>query len=673
MSTRPNAYGLWPSPITAERVADQSLRLGAARADVTHLYWTEGRPAEGGRVALMRVPLAGGPPQEVSPLDVSVRTRVHEYGGVPFALDGRGGLAYVNDTDQDVYLLSAEAIEAGAAPRRLTVASGWRFAELAFDPVRPRLVAVVEMLPGSPGHPAGRAADPDEPVPHHPQAAIVEIGLEVGETIAGAPESAVAILVAGDDFYAAPSLSPDGQHMSWLAWCLPDMPWDQAAVFAARLDDHAHPEAPHRVGGGDGVAALQPEWGPDGALYFIDDAQGDGRLRRLPMSDHGATAATPQAVETVDLGPGDLFRPLWGLGTRVFAFSSDGAALAAITSDQGTPRLVVRGPDGTLTRPDMPHRAFDSLVAAGDGFAALVTHDAAPPSLDRFGADGRNVARIAPPDTLGLAPGDVSIGAQIAFEGRDGVTIHGVFYPPTNAAVTPPPDGAPPAIVMVHGGPTGSADRGLKLKIQFWTSRGFAVLDLDHRGSTGYGRAYRAALDGGWGVTDVADAIDAARFLGTSGRADPARIAISGGSAGGYTVLAALATGDPVFSAGASAYGISDLRRLHASTHKFEAGYLYRLLDARDDADPVFDDRSPLHAADAIRAPVIFFQGLEDKVVPPDQSAAMVAALKANGIRAEYLTFEGEGHGFRRRETIVAQLEAEHAFYVDVLRLGAEG
>jgi dipeptidyl aminopeptidase/acylaminoacyl peptidase len=628
-------YGTWPSPVTPQIAAAASRRFGSVQAVGEALYWSEMRPEEGGRQVILRA--SGGVVAELLPVPFSARSRVHEYGGGEFLAAGEA-VFFVNDADQQVYRL-----EGRGTPVRITDVPGMRFADFALDRARRRLIAVAE------AH-----VNPMGPEPSPPRNLLVAIALS-------SATGAIAELATGRDFYASPRLSPDGAQLAFLAWDLPDMPWDSAALYIASVAADGRLGRPHRIAGGGGSAAFQPEWGPDGHLYFAWDEGGWGALYRWERN---------RIRRVHRLARAELWRPQWVLGARCFALHPDGRFAAAYVR-QGRPQVVIgRLEGGSATDNADPQAGLarvDDPVALGRGFAALVGRPLAAPAVLRLGPGRGRQLTPAPPAEL--APADISRGAALEVRRPDGQRVHGFFYPPTSARWRGPAGALPPALVLVHGGPTSMTDAGLKARLQFFTSRGFAVLDVNYSGSTGYGRAYRERLDGQWGIADVADCAAAARHLGKAGLADAGRIAIAGGSAGGYTTLMALATTD-AFAAGSCHYGVSDLELLLAHTHKFESGYLHRLMGTTPGRyKRVFARRSPINLIDGIKAPVILFQGLDDRVVPPEQSRMIAARLKSRGIDVAYHEFAGEGHGFRKAETIVAVLEAELAFLRRVLRL----
>lgn len=631
-------FGHWPSPISAQDLTRGARRFGHAQGCGPHVYWSEGRPEDKGRQVIVRSS-PGGMPEDMLPPPFSARSKVHEYGGGEF-LVADGTIYFVNSDDQDVWHL-----QPGGKPQRLTSAPEFRFADMALDTGRGRLLAIAERQ--SSGDAGGQ-----------PENLIVSIDL------AGAARGQPTDLVTGHDFFAFPCLSPDGRRLAYLAWDLPDMPWDQSALFVAAVKADGALGRPQRIAGGKGVAAMQPAWLDDGRLLFLSDASGFGNL----MLWDGATVRALTRLKA------ELGMPMWNLGNRSFAIQGPDTVVASGELDGKASLVEVTKLDGTkpvvALRPIAGAVSVGSLVAFDAGVATTIGRPTAPSALVAILGKRKAPAVLRAASDLALDPKGISKGRTVSFRGGDRKTTFAQYYPPANATHKGPRGALPPALILAHGGPTAQAARGLGLRIQFYASRGFAVLDVDYAGSTGYGRAYRERLDGQWGVADVADCAAGAKFLGAEGLADASRIAIAGGSAGGYSVLMALAA-TKAFAAGSSHYGISDLGLLMEHTHKFEAGYLHRLLGTTPGRwKKICAARSPLNLVADITAPLILFQGLDDKVVPPEQSRLIHQNLSARGLSTELHEFAGEAHGFRRAETIIRVAEAELAFLQRALKLG---
>jgi len=611
-------YGTWASPVTSEAIVGLSVGLSELAVDGADLYWLESRPSEAGRTVLVRRGADGGR-SDVTPAPFNLRTRVHEYGGGAYAVAG-GLVCFSNFADGRLYRL-----EPDGAPVPITPERPWRYADLVFDPGRARLLCVREDH-GTGGEPAN---------------SLVAVALD---------GSGIETLAAGADFYAAPRLSPDGGSLTWLTWDHPSMPWDESRLWLARLGGDGRPGEAAPVAGGPGVSVFQPAWSPDGLLHYIDDRSGWWNLyRRRGGADE---SLHPSEIE--------LGRPLWQLGMEAYGFLEAGKIVCRPVTD-GIARLSVLDRSG-LRAPETPFAWIEALRPMADRVAVIATGPAAPPCVALVEPESGAVEVLKASSSLTLDPADISEGRPVWFDSGQGKRAQCFYYPPVNAGFRAPEGERPPLIVRSHGGPTSSAHNGLSLAIQFWTSRGFAVADVNYGGSTGFGRAYRQRLDGQWGLVDVEDCIAAARHLAAQGLADPERLIIRGGSAGGYTTLCAL-TFHKLFKAGASLYGIGDLMALAGDTHKFESRYLDRLVGPLPGAEALYEARSPIHFTEELDCPVIFLQGLDDKVVPPNQAEAMVAALRAKGLPVAYLAFEGEGHGFRKAATIKRALEAELAFY----------
>jgi dipeptidyl aminopeptidase/acylaminoacyl peptidase len=614
-------YGSWKSPITADLLVASSVGLGALALEGDDLYWLEGRPLEGGRQVLVRRG-ASGEATDLTPAPFNVRSRVHEYGGGAFAVKDRTAY-FVNFADQRIYRQGP-----GQAPEALTQGDGLRYADMCVDTRRGLLYCVREDHRG-PGR---------EPVN-----TIVAIDLRTGSE---------RVIVEGHDFFAAPRLSPEGGRLCWLSWDHPNMPWDGNELWLAALNDRGQPAEPWLVSGGRDESVFQPEWSPDGALHFVSDRSGWWNLYRWEEG----------RIRVVLAREAEFGGPQWSFDARSYAFLGDGRILAALT-EAGSNLLGLLDPQaGTLEVIDLPLTSFGGPRASGRSAYFVAASPTSSPAVYVLDITTRRLQALKWSTDLRLDPGYISVAQPVEFPTEGGVTAHAFYYPPANKDFVAPEGEKPPLIVMSHGGPTSAASSALSLQKQFWTSRGFAVLDVNYGGSTGYGRAYRERLKGKWGVVDVDDCVNAARYMASRGIVDGGRMAITGGSAGGYTTLCALAFRD-VFKAGASHFGVGDLEALARDTHKFESPYLDSLVGPYPGRRDLYLQRSPLHHVDGLNCPVIFFQGLEDRIVPPNQAEAMVDALRRKGVPVAYLAFEGEQHGFRRAENIKRSLEAELYFY----------
>ena len=624
MAATARPFGSWPSPITAETLVADSVRIGEVRVDDGDVWWSETRPEEGGRAAVMR--WRDGTSEEITPPDAYVRTLVHEYGGGAWAVDA-GELFYVDLSDQRLRRLAP-----GSDPELLTPVPmqprGFRYADFDVTPDRRWLVCVRE-----------RHDTESEPANE-----IVAVALDGSER--------VEVLWAGSDFVMSPRISPSGERLAWIAWDHPDMPWDATTLWIGDLGDGAVTDPVPLVG--NGVEALcEPGWGAGDELYVCSDREEWWNLYRVDDGD----------LEAVVAGDFEIATPPWVFGMQRWALLTDGPIAAAgySTGDRlvfGDTELLVADDEISSVCPAGPR----SVVYSGGGF----DHETEVVRVD-LPADGPAVRTVLrPARDLGLEPAFVPPPESITFPTTGDEVAYGLFYRPAHPEFVGPEGPAPPLMVLAHGGPTGSARRMMQLSIRFWTSRGFAVVDVDYRGSTGYGRMYRRGLDGRWGVADVEDCVAAVRYLADRGDIDPDRAVIRGGSAGGYAVLCALCFHD-CFAAGANHFGIADLEALARDTHKFESRYTDRLIGPLPEARAVYEARSPIHHLAGFSAPMIVFQGAEDEIVPPNQSEMIVAALRDRGVPVAYILFEGEQHGYRRSESFIRSTEAELAFFGRIL------
>ncbi|SFL96305.1 prolyl oligopeptidase family serine peptidase [Variovorax sp. OV329] len=622
MKTAP--FGSWESPITPGLVAGSMVDLLDVQLDGGRLYWIEARPQEAGRHVLV-CRQDDGRIADVLPADMNARTRVHEYGGGAVAVAG-DTVCFSHFQDQRLYCQVADG-----KPDPLTP-PGFRFADGRIDLARRLWIGVRE----------DHMASDREAVN-----TIALLSLD-------APGPGT-VLVQGDDFYASPRLSPDGRHLAWLSWRHPHMPWVQTQLWVGDFDGNAVHDA-RQVAGGAGESVFQPEWSPDGVLHFVSDRSGWWNLHRLDANG---------AAVNVCPRPAEFGRAQWKLGMSTYAFLSAQEAVCAYI-ENGLGKLALLDLHSGVLKPyDLPYTDFAS-VRAQDGRVAFIGGTAVASSavvlLDpRTGVATLVRQATGVTDDPAIAR-HLSAPQPIEFPTSNAQTAFALYYPPTNADFQAPEGELPPLLVRCHGGPTSSATRALDLRVQFWTSRGIAVVDVDYRGSAGYGRAYRERLHLAWGIVDVEDCGAAVRHLAERGLVDPGRTVISGGSAGGFTVLSCLTSTDEKlrqsFKAGGSHYGVSDVQALACDTHKFESRYLDWLIAPQDWAA-----RSPVRHADRLSAPVTFFQGAEDRIVPPSQTEQMVAALREKNITAQYLLFAGEQHGFRQARNIRWALEAEFHFF----------
>lgn len=626
-------YGTWTSPVSPQLVATAAPAMEQPSVDGENLYWLESRPAENGRTTIFKRD-GRGEIRDILPNPLSANSRVHEYGGAPYLVVD-DILYFVLQDDQRIYRMHADGTQ--PRPEPLTPDNqDYRFADLVLDTTRQRLLCVAEHH------------RPGAPEPHN---FIATISLDGSQQVSE--------LVAGADFYACPRLSPDQRTLAWLCWRHPQMPWDGSELWCAPLDDQGYPTLRQWVAGSSRESICQPQWSPGGELFFISDRSNWWNLYRQTNNE---------AIEAIYPMPAEFSAPPWRLGVATYGFDAQHRVVAAYVQ-AGEWHLATIDLDSKQLRPfDIPYASIGSLAVVGDQAWLIGGSPTCGSALVTINTSSGDAHTVHPRTASPLGADGVSLPQAISFPTIDHSSAHGFYYPPCNPAYTAPPGEAPPLVVMCHGGPTGCADTALNYKIQFWTSRGFAVVDINYRGSTGYGRRYRDALTGLWGIIDVDDAVAGARHLVARGLADPRRMIIRGSSAGGYTVLAAL-TRYVDFSAGASYYGIGDLEILARDTHKFESRYLDQLIGPYPAAQDIYRARSPIHHLDKLSSPVIFFQGLDDRVVPPQQAQLMVEAMQRKGLPVAYVPFPGEGHGFRKAANIAAALQAELEFYQQVFAL----
>ena len=618
-------YGTWRSPITPESLTEAQVGLGPVTIDRGEISWLESRPEEGGRTVVARLRADGRPADDLTPAPFNVRTRVHEYGGGAYAARG-GVMLATNFADQRVYRL-----EPTRSPVALTPESNkaLRYADFMIDEHRGIAFAVRE--------------------DHREDGEAVNtiVRLDVN-----GQENEGVIVASGHDFFAAPRLSPDGKQLAYISWDHPHMPWDTTTLWLADVSEAGWLLNVRAVAGGDGVSVMQPCFSPEGILHFVSDESGWWRISRYEGD---------VSTSVLDLDA-EFATPAWSFGQRTYGFLSSKRILAAY-AQKGRWGLTVidTGNDQSKTI-ELPYTSISSLATEDGEVVMRVGAADRPAAIISLAPESGRHRVLKTAGTLKISADLISVPEAISFPTEGGETAYAFYYPPKNPDYQPAEGETPPLIVKSHGGPTGNTSDQLNLATQFWTSRGFALVDVDYGGSTGYGRAYRERLNGRWGEVDVLDCVNAARHLAGAGKADPKRLAITGGSAGGFTTLAALTFHD-VFSAGASHYGVSDLEALAKETHKFESRYLDNLVGPYPARADLYQARSPIHHVDDLTSPMIFFQGLEDVIVPPNQAEMMVEALRRKGIPVAYLAFEGEQHGFRKAETIHAVRRAELAFY----------
>ncbi|WP_034992033.1 dipeptidyl-peptidase 5 [Beijerinckia mobilis] len=638
MTARLAPYGTWVSPVTTDLMTEAAVGLGGLTVDGSDVYWLETRPSEGGRATLLQR-RRDGAIVERTPAPLYVGTRVHEYGGGAFAVQ-KGTIVFSDRRDGSVWLIEGEG-----APRQIPTQPNCRYADFIFDPLHPRLLCIRE--------------------DHRVTAAEPGVHVDTKATIVSLPLDASdkeRVIVEGPDFLSSPRLSPDGKHLVFLSWDHPNMPWDWTRLHLAPMTLYGSITPAVILAGRDRESIVQPAFSPDGTLHFCSDRTGWWNLYVLR-----GDKILPVAPVEAEIGG-----PHWVFAQHYYAFLSDTRLIAAIVRNGIRTACIIE--NGTIE--DLPlgqvldcpqPLAFDDRVRGIGGgaeqeLAFIATPPTAPPALKRAAHlhdSAPEILRVSAPPVI--PEGSISIGEPIDYPSR-GTIAHAFWYAPKNADYNAPEGTLPPLVVLSHGGPTSMTTNHFALAVQWWTSRGFGVVDVNYGGSTGYGRDYRRALDGQWGIVDVEDCRAAALHLAAKGLVDPQRLVIRGGSAGGFTTLAALTSTD-TFKAGASLYGVADLMLLARDTHKFESRYLDGLVGPLPEAESLYAERSPINHIDRLACPVIFFQGEDDKTVPPNQAETMVAALEARHLPVAFYLFAGEGHGFRKAETQRRVLDLELGFY----------
>ncbi len=618
-------YGSWKSPITADFMTARGIDLLEIALDGDDIYWIEGRASEGGRYTIVRRK-PDGTISECTPPEFYARTTVHEYGGGAFTV-ADGVIYFANFRDQHLYRQRV-----GQQPELLTPGDGYRYADLEIDRDRGRLICIRE------DHTSGTEA----------VNTIVSISLKEG----GNGE----ILVQGNDFYSSARLSPDGSQLAYLTWNHPSMPWDGCELWLTAVKRDGTLEHPQLIAGGPSESVFQPAWSPDGILHFVVESSGWWNLYRWQ-------AGMLKALYPMDA---EFGRPQWAFGMSTYGFASPTRILCCYAQNGAWHLAWLDTQIEELTPIDSPYTDIGH-VQVGRGFAAFIaggpTHLS---SVVRMDFESGEMQALRATFDITVDPGYISIPQPITYPTDGDEQADAIYYPPTNKDFHAPMDERPPLIVMSHGGPTGMTSTALRYPTQYWTSRGFAVLDVNYGGSAGYGREYRQRLNGRWGVVDVADCCNGALYLASKGMADRDRLAVRGASAGGYTTLACLTFRPDVFKAGASHYGLSELEVFVKDTHKFESRYMYSLVGPYPARKDLYFERSPINFIGNISSSVILFQGDEDKIVSPSQAKMMFDAVRKKGLPVAYLLFQGEQHGFRKAENIKRSLEAELYFYSKV-------
>ena len=617
-------FGTWPSSLSAEKVASAAPKINHIQSCNDLVTWVESRPNEGGRNVIIGRS-KNGLIKDLIPAPYSHYSRVHEYGGMAYALS-ENSIYFVNASDQRIYQQ-----QFGTTTPVAITESGPRFADLIIDSVNHRLIAVCEQH--------NETTEPEN--------YLVGISLVAGN-------KQITPLARGADFYAYPRISPDGKSLCWIEWNHPNMPWDSTQLWQADIHNHCL-ENKRLIAGGDGLEAIfQPQWSPDNRLYYVSDRN---NWWNIYSADHGVI---------VDMAA-EFATPLWQFGMSTYDFI-DANTIGCLWTQQGVWYCgFVDIAKGTLQPVASTYKSMQAACCDSGGLYMVA---GAPDIADQVVTVSQQgmIEAIYSPSNLNIATKDLAKPESISFPTANNTSVQAFFYPPTNSQYRGEDNQLPPVIAICHGGPTGATDCSLNLKIQYWTSRGFAVVDINYRGSTGFGRDYRDALNGAWGLADIEDTQYAIKFLTIQQKVDPQRCIIRGSSAGGYTVLSALTFTD-TFKAGASLYGIGNLETLASDTHKFESRYLDKLVGPYPEQQTIYRQRSPINHIDQLNCPVIFLQGLEDKVVPPNQAELMVNSLKKKGIPVVYVKFPDEGHGFRKAENIIRAMQAELDFYCDVFDL----
>jgi dipeptidyl aminopeptidase/acylaminoacyl peptidase len=628
-------YGTWKSEISAGDVADVGmgsiLPITELKVIAENVYWIERKSDQGGRQVVVQI-LEDGSTRDCVSRDYNARTTVHEYGGGSYCAHNEV-VFFSNFNDQRIYRM-----EHGSDPKAITP-----------EPVRTRATRYADSITSQHGRRLIAVRER-----HESNGEVLNELVVIPTDGSDEPQ----VIASGHDFYSTPKLSPDGQSLAWLSWNHPQMPWNGTELWIANIDEEFGLSEGIRIAGDSTTSIFQPEWAPSGVLHFISDENGWWNLYKYA---HGE-------VMEVLLKDADIGYPHWIFGISRYATLSDGQ-IALIYSTDGIDQLALLNPtDNTLRSIEIPFTSFSPpyLQCDHEDMLWVIAGSANEiPSVIRIDPTSQQFEVVRRGSNVVYDPDLISAPRSIEYSTMDGKTAYAFFYEPKNPEFQGPEGALPPLIVNSHGGPTSAARCHLQLEIQYWTSRGFAVVDVNYGGSTGFGRAYRERLEGTWGIVDTNDCIAAAQYLVDRGWVDGDRLIIRGGSAGGFTTLSALTFHD-VFAAGASYYGVPDLKALSLHTHKFEAHYLDRLLGPLPEAEKTYYERSPIHFTNHLSCPMILLQGLKDKVVPPSQAETMIGALEKKGLPYAYVAFDNERHGFRRRENVIRSMEAEYSFYAQI-------
>ena len=621
-------YGEWPSPISAALLAQGSIRFGEIALCAGEIYWLESCNQEKGRISAFRQK-TNGEVENLLASEFNVRTRVHEYGGGAFTVSEKA-VYFSNDADRQLYVL-----ERNRTPHKITEYPNWRFADFMVDNVRQRLISV---------------AEDHSNTTNLPKNVLVSIPLDSSKPMQ--------ILADGHDFYSNPVMSKDGKRLAFLSWNLPNMPWNSTSLWVAELNEDGNIGKLVKVAGSSTESIFQPQWGEKDELFFVSDRNGWWNIYRY----------TDNQIELVLEMAAEFGLPQWVFGMSTYAIIDQNHLAAAYSKDGEWHIGIIDICEKQIKELEIPYTYITQVRADTRQIVFQAASPTHPTQIVRYRIESNHLEIIRSSISIEIDKRYWSIPRKIHFH-SDGVPIQGFYYPPYNPEIQPDANDKPPLLIFCHSGPTGATDNSLSLKIQYWTSRGFAVLDVNYRGSTGFGRAFREALQHQWGISDVKDCINGAKYLISAGEVDSKKIAMSGSSAGGFTALTAMITYPELIAAGCSKYGVSDLIALSEHTHKFELKYNDWLIAPYPEKIEEYRKRSPIQHIEALKCPLLIMQGGEDKIVLPEQSEKLSEALKSKNIPVAYVLFPDEGHGFRNPENILKAIEMELYFYCKIFKL----